>query len=185
MNSMKILVLDVPALQLGYLGCYGNDWVGTPNLDRLASEGVVFDRHTYDVEQPAPADWTGHHPLPMPEPAPFAKVATLAELLTEKSLPFEYVTVTEGISERSLEELVEQALVTLRNGSPLTWVRFPSLAPPWDLAEDLLNSYCEDDERPWPDPAHGVLDDADDLPRLQNTYAAVVTYLDAHLGGAP
>ena len=27
------------------MGCYGNPAVKTPNLDRLANEGVVFDRH--------------------------------------------------------------------------------------------------------------------------------------------
>ena len=42
---MTILLLDIPGLQLAYLGCYGNDWVATPNLDRLASEGVLFDAH--------------------------------------------------------------------------------------------------------------------------------------------
>ena len=26
------------------LGCYGADWVRTPNLDRLAEEGVLFER---------------------------------------------------------------------------------------------------------------------------------------------
>ncbi|MFS0726594.1 sulfatase [Paenibacillus sp. 1P07SE] len=26
------------------LGCYGNDWVHTPNLDRLAAEGVLFEK---------------------------------------------------------------------------------------------------------------------------------------------
>ena len=44
-SAMKILLLDVPGLHLGYLGCYGNDWVATPHLDRLASESIVFDRH--------------------------------------------------------------------------------------------------------------------------------------------
>ena len=27
------------------MGCYGNDKVRTPNLDRLATDGVIFDRH--------------------------------------------------------------------------------------------------------------------------------------------
>ena len=45
---MKVLVLHVNGLHLDYLGCYGNDWVQTPNLDRLAAEGVVFDQHIAD-----------------------------------------------------------------------------------------------------------------------------------------
>src|SRR5262245_40945850 len=46
--DMKILLLHVNGLHLGYLGCYGNDWVQTPNLDRLAAEGIVFDQHIAD-----------------------------------------------------------------------------------------------------------------------------------------
>jgi arylsulfatase A-like enzyme len=42
---MKILVLELAQCNLAYLGCYGNEWVATPNLDRLAAEGIVFDQH--------------------------------------------------------------------------------------------------------------------------------------------
>ena len=42
---MKILVLELAQCNLAYLGCYGNEWVATPNVDRLAAEGVVFDQH--------------------------------------------------------------------------------------------------------------------------------------------
>ena len=42
---MKILVLELVGCNLAYLGCYGNEWVATPNLDRLAAEGIVFDQH--------------------------------------------------------------------------------------------------------------------------------------------
>ena len=45
---MKVLVLAPRGLHLGFVGCYGNDWVATPNLDRLAAEGVVFDQHLLD-----------------------------------------------------------------------------------------------------------------------------------------
>ncbi|MBO4317012.1 MAG: sulfatase [Mailhella sp.] len=31
------------SLQFNYLGCYGNDWIKTPNMDRLAREGVLFE----------------------------------------------------------------------------------------------------------------------------------------------
>jgi arylsulfatase A-like enzyme len=42
---MKILVLELAQCNLAYLGCYGNEWVATPNFDRLAAEGIVFDQH--------------------------------------------------------------------------------------------------------------------------------------------
>ncbi len=29
--------------QFNYTGCYGNDWIKTPNIDHLAKEGVVFE----------------------------------------------------------------------------------------------------------------------------------------------
>ena len=70
---MKIVVLEASALHLGFLGCYGNDWVATPNLDRLAAEGVVFDRHYADwIGAGARSAWTGrcHFPAPDTEPDP-------------------------------------------------------------------------------------------------------------------
>ena len=30
-------------LQFNYLGCYGNDWVKTPNFDQLSREGILFE----------------------------------------------------------------------------------------------------------------------------------------------
>src|SRR5215471_6903312 len=42
---MKVIVVMLRGLHLGYLGCYGNEWIDTPHLDRLAAEGVIFDQH--------------------------------------------------------------------------------------------------------------------------------------------
>ncbi len=180
---MKILVLDVPALHLGYLGCYGNDWVGTPNIDRLASDSVVFERHYFDVEQPPVLDWTGigfgasRMAGALTEPLP-----TLRSILNERQL--EYAAI-DGDTDNSLENMHEVVARTLAlDWSRLSFVmvRFPSLAPPWNMPPELLDSYCEDEDEPWLYPPLGPLQDPDDLPRLQNTYAAVVTHLDAHLG---
>jgi len=41
----NILLLTVEALRYDYLGCYGNDQIKTPNLDTLASKGVIFDNY--------------------------------------------------------------------------------------------------------------------------------------------
>ena len=59
---------------VGCLGAYGNEWVATPHLDRIAAEGVVFDRHVSDCPDPAAAGraWlTGRHQTPdIPDPTP-------------------------------------------------------------------------------------------------------------------
>src|SRR5262245_50767359 len=66
----KVLVLAVGGLHLGYVGCYGNDWVRTPALDRLAAEGVVFDLHFADSLGVAPPTWrTGRYHFPSPDAA--------------------------------------------------------------------------------------------------------------------
>ncbi|MBD2869143.1 sulfatase [Paenibacillus arenilitoris] len=42
---MKTILILMDSLNRHYLNCYGESWVQTPNLDRLAAKGVVFDRH--------------------------------------------------------------------------------------------------------------------------------------------
>jgi arylsulfatase A-like enzyme len=40
---VNVIVLINDTWRWDYLGCYGNDWIKTPNLDALASESAVFD----------------------------------------------------------------------------------------------------------------------------------------------
>ena len=40
-KNVVFIMLDT--LQFNYLGCYGNTWVKTPNIDRLARNGVLFE----------------------------------------------------------------------------------------------------------------------------------------------
>lgn len=140
---MKILVVNTLGLHLGYLGCYGNDWIATPNIDRLAAEGITFDQHilrTPDLATPAPSlnDWQPH---------------------------------------------ARACLDRLHGGDGVIHLLGPTFAPPWDLSEDLLTAYSEDDEvKPWPDPVPGELADDDGVLRVQDTYAAAVTWFDALLG---
>lgn len=42
---MKTLFIVLDTVRRDYLQAYGNDWVKTPNLQRLAERGVVFDNH--------------------------------------------------------------------------------------------------------------------------------------------
>ena len=61
---MNVIVVVCNGLHLGFLGPYGNGWVDTPNLDRLAAEGVVFDHHYPENLTTIPTRrswWTGRY----------------------------------------------------------------------------------------------------------------------------
>jgi arylsulfatase A-like enzyme len=40
---MNVIVIVADTWRFDYLGCYGNPWIQTPNIDRLATESVVFE----------------------------------------------------------------------------------------------------------------------------------------------
>lgn len=44
----NVIVVMLDSLQFNYLGCYGNPWIKTPNMDRLAREGVLFENNYID-----------------------------------------------------------------------------------------------------------------------------------------
>src|SRR5437879_5985283 len=89
---MNAIVLIANGLHLGYIGCYGNDWVQTPTLDRLASEGVVFDQHFADQPDAAGAQraWqTGCYRLPWAaalEEAAYEEPTSLFPLLAQQGV---------------------------------------------------------------------------------------------------
>jgi arylsulfatase A-like enzyme len=49
---MKVILFLLRGCHTGWLGPYGNEWVGTPHCDRLAQEGIVWDRHFADLVDP-------------------------------------------------------------------------------------------------------------------------------------
>jgi len=42
-DNRDAIVILADSLRIDHLGCYGNQWVKTPNIDRLASESAVFE----------------------------------------------------------------------------------------------------------------------------------------------
>jgi arylsulfatase A-like enzyme len=180
MDFMKCLVIEASALHLGFLGCYGNDWVATPNLDRLATESVVFDQHFADCpELSSSRPWwqrsaaTGFYTVPGAEPVeaqpqPWVRYETLSALT---DFAVNVVSLLETACESEPEVL---------------WIDGPNLAPPWRLPEDLLGVYADEedpDAEPLADPPLGLGRlELGELDRLQTTYAAVVTYFDAQVG---
>lgn len=41
---MNIIVIVSDTFRRDFLGCYGNDWIHTPNIDRFAKRSTVFDK---------------------------------------------------------------------------------------------------------------------------------------------
>jgi arylsulfatase A-like enzyme len=81
---MKALVIVADGLSCGYLGCYGNEWIETPNLDRLAAQSVVFDQHFADHPDRAGARhaWrTGCYRFPLPDHAEPSATPTSDDLI--------------------------------------------------------------------------------------------------------
>jgi arylsulfatase A-like enzyme len=67
---MNVIVVVCNSLHLGFLGPYGNGWIETPNLDRLAAEGIVFDQHFPENLTTLPTRrswWTGRYGFADPE----------------------------------------------------------------------------------------------------------------------
>jgi arylsulfatase A-like enzyme len=82
----------------------------------------------------------------------------------------------------------QEALQVLEGNEPWVWIEGPVLLPPWNLDDDLLAAYFDEDDEeeglaPWKDPPLDLvqLSEAEVL-ELQNTYAAAVTIFDAQLG---
>ena len=40
---MNIIMIMSDSFRQDHLGCYGNDWIKTPNLDKLSGESVLFE----------------------------------------------------------------------------------------------------------------------------------------------
>ncbi len=60
---MQAIVVTFDRLATRLVGCYGNEWIETPNFDRLAATSTVFDNHFTDSVGPlAGHAWlTGRH----------------------------------------------------------------------------------------------------------------------------
>jgi len=175
---MKIVVIEACGLHLGYIGCYGNDWVATPNLDRLATQGIVFDWHIADQpELAAVTPWpqrsvgTGRYALPS------SPRRERGDMISPRV-----------VNCANLKTFADDAMRAIDAGDAWLWIEGPSLLPPWKLDDELLDAYFDEDDiedglAPWIDPPLDLvtLNDAEVL-ELQNTYAAAVTAFDSQLG---
>ncbi len=67
---MNVIVVACNGLHLGFVGAYGNPWIETPRIDRLAAEGIVFDHHYAENLTTLPTRrswWTGRYGFAGPD----------------------------------------------------------------------------------------------------------------------
>jgi len=65
-SDLNILLIIIDTLRADHLGCYGYQGIKTPNIDRLAREGVLFTNVTCQVPLTLPSHCsilTGTHPM--------------------------------------------------------------------------------------------------------------------------
>jgi arylsulfatase A-like enzyme len=130
---MNVIVVVCNSLHLGFLGAYGNAWIETPNVDRLASEGVVFDHHFPENLTTLPTRrswWTGRYGFAEPEQG---WTALRADELILPDLLWDQGVRTALISDVPL--LREAGLGYGRGFDDVIWVRgsgYDPLVPPGD-----------------------------------------------------
>ena len=172
MTAMQVLVLNASSLHLGFLGCYGNGWIATPNLDRFAAESVVFDQH-YACDLSCEG---------------YSLVDVIRSPLDH------FIRIAASSAQKSITQVTNALTQLSRRRNGLCWLDLPSLYPPWRIAEGFALDYFrgesdEDGQDPVPlelltDPPIGPIDtkDATLWQRIRGTYAGAVTSLDDDLG---
>jgi len=96
---MKVVLLVADTFRRDHLGAYGNTWIRTPNLDRLAAEAAVFD-HAYIGSFPTVPNrrdtLLGHgdrgHPFNRWRGVEEHEVTLAERLMEEKGIPSMMVT---------------------------------------------------------------------------------------------
>src|SRR5712692_10006725 len=167
---MKILALVASGLDAGHIGCYGNEWIETPTLDRLAARGIVFDQHYADHPDLVaarrvwesgrysfPSADEADHTRPLEAPALFPLLqenGVVTYLITEHSPTLEGVSpaawshihplAVEAKKAISLERTfraVREAIDTLASVDRwLIKVELATLSPPWRVPESYANA---------------------------------------------
>lgn len=87
-NGMNIIVIVADSLRADHLGCYGNPWIRTPNIDRFAADAALFEQAYPEGMPTGPvrhAFWTGRYTFPFMAWKSFeADERTLAEVLWDQ-----------------------------------------------------------------------------------------------------
>jgi arylsulfatase A-like enzyme len=103
---MNAIVLTFDRLPIGFLSCYGNSWIETPNFDRLAAQSATFHQHFAESLQHDTvrhAWWSGRYEC-RPKSEPQA-ADLLPALLASQGVAVRLLLECAGEGESSAREL--------------------------------------------------------------------------------
>lgn len=170
----QAIVLSIDRISRRCLGCYGHEWIETPNLDRLAVRAVVFDQH---FVSPIEADLDADTATDTLEALRMrgVHVHVLTERLSfsdQETLPLDETPWAQlvQLAELKIKQLVSQP------GEPwLLWLNAAGISWPCVSVEDFAALYADElqsEEGIEPSP----------LKVTEAAYAANVTQWDHLLG---
>ena len=136
---MNAICLAIDRLHAAYLGCYGNGWIATPAVDRLAGGGFLWDCAL--IDSPAPEHvcrsfWTGQHAVAHDE-CPSATNATLLDGLHAAGVATTLLADDPRISRHPLAEAFGQRIELPRSDATQSAVTMEETATARSFAEAL------------------------------------------------
>jgi len=180
---MNTLCLVIDRLHVGHVGAYGNSWIETPALDRLASEAFTADQFLIDtphLESLYRSYWYGRHALLRGEPPDgrsalpelLTAAGVAATLLTDEpivarhpsargfdqiirlELP-EYPDVADHLDQTHLAQCFARVVDWLESAREpfMLWCHLTGLGGPWDAPLEFRRRYAEEDDPDPPDSA--------------------------------
>jgi hypothetical protein len=174
MPVTRAVVLVIDRLGAGWLGPYGNTWLDTPSINRLAAESALFETalsDSPDLEANCRSVWGGQHAL-RPNDNIRLDLASLAAgaggsavLLTDEPsvskhplastfserriLPtVEATSSADGIEQTGLFSFFDAARSAIQSSSSsrLLWLHSRGLSGSWDAPLELRYQFADDED---------------------------------------
>jgi len=180
---MNTICLVIDRLHAGYVGAYGNTWIQTPCLDRLAARSILFDQALVDsprLELLYRSYWHGRHAMCPQEPlrdrpalaAMLRDAGVSTTLLTDEKTvaghrlaadfdelveidPPDQLQLADEIELTHLGKCFAQVISWLEAAEEpfLLWCHLAGLGAVWDAPLEFRQAYWEQGDPPTSDEA--------------------------------
>jgi arylsulfatase A-like enzyme len=154
MNSIVILLQGCPTR---WLGPYGNEWIATPNLDRFAAQGIVFDRHISENPTPLAArDAIMSQSVQARLRSTGCHTALVRANRGVNDLPSDFYVGWDKVFDArpnaddvSPSTALVRSLPSILNDlnsheNWMLWIEWDVLLAPWDVPREIFEVYIED-----------------------------------------